>query len=142
MPVHLETTRREEQEARIELVPMIDIVFFVLAIFMLISLNMVHLNTLKVNLPTIAQANPETYEDNLLSLLIDENGNVFLEETLVAPNELATRLQERFAHNSTLRVLIRGDRDARHGHIVSVLDTVRKAGIQNVDLETRPEPQN
>lgn len=139
MPVNLGNRLPQQQEARIEIVPLIDIVFFLLAIFMLVSLSMVKLDALKVNLPTATQAGQETPDENLLSLSIDAHGTVFLEKAPVAPNELNTRLREGYAADPSLRVFISGDTEARHGDIIRVLDQVRSAGIQNVAFEIQPQ---
>jgi len=118
---------------------LIDIVFFLLAIFMLVSLSMVNLDALKVNLPTATQTEPETPDDSLLSLSIDAHGTVFLNKTPVGLNELTTRLRQRHAEDASLRVFISGDTEARHGDIIRVLDQVRGAGIQNVAFEIQPQ---
>lgn len=139
MPVSLTHRLPQQEEARIEIVPLIDIVFFLLAIFMLVSLSMVNLNAIKVDLPTATRTDSETPNDNLLSLSIDRHGTVFLEKTPVAPNELKARLHKRFAANPSLRVFVSGDIEARHGDIIRVLDQVRSAGIQHVAFEIQPE---
>lgn len=139
MPVSLGNRLPQQQEARIEIVPLIDIVFFLLAIFMLVSLSMVNLDALKVKLPTATQAEHEKPDDNLLSLSIDTHGTVFMDKMPVARNELSIRLQERYAEDASLRVFISGDTEARHGDIIRVLDQVRGAGIHNVAFEIQPQ---
>ena len=56
MPVKLGSKLPEENEARIEIIPLIDIMFFLLAAFMLVSLSMVNMKSVKVNLPTSTTA--------------------------------------------------------------------------------------
>jgi biopolymer transport protein ExbD len=70
----------ENAEARIEIVPLIDIMFFLLAAFMLVSLTMVHANMIKVNLPTATTASPDTMKDSL-TVSIDRNGKAFFGKT-------------------------------------------------------------
>ena len=140
MPVKLGSKLpQEHSEARIEIVPLIDIMFFLLAAFMLVSLSMVHLKGVKVNLPTATTATSETKND-LVAITVDKAGLVFLDGKVVGKNELVTRLASLNEKSEDLRVFIRGDRDARHGDVLEVLDLVRSTGIQKVAFETRDAP--
>lgn len=134
MPVQLGSKLPQEHEARIEIIPLIDIMFFLLASFMLVSLSMVNLKSLDVDLPTATAATEETPKD-LVSLSVDKSGGLFFERTPVGPNELADRIAGLRAENAELRVFISGDREARHGDIIRALDIVRGAGVQNIAFE-------
>lgn len=138
MPVKLGSKLRPESEARIEIIPLIDIMFFLLAAFMLVSLGMVNLQSVKVNLPTATSATPDTVRD-LVNVSVDGGGLIYLNQQPVGPNELAARLATLYQTNASLRVFISGDRAARHGDIISVLDVVRGVGIDRVAFETRPQ---
>lgn len=139
MPVKLSAKLLPEHEARIEIIPLIDIMFFLLAAFMLVSLSMVNLKSVKVDLPTATAATSDMERD-LLQLSVDKAGLVFMEQQPVGRNELATLLAARHQTNANLRVFISGDRDARHGDIISLLDVVRGAGIDGVAFEIRLQP--
>ena len=136
MPVKLGSKLPSENEARIEIVPLIDIMFFLLAAFMLVSLSMVNMKSVKVNLPTATTATPETTK-NFTSISVDNTGAVFLDQKLVGKNELVMMLSAMQKTNDTLRVFVSGDQDARHGDMVRVLDAVRSTGVQNVAFEIR-----
>ena len=140
MPVRLGSALPAEQEARIEIVPLIDIMFFLLAAFMLVSLSMVNMKSIKVNLPTATAATAETKRD-FLNISVDKAGALFLDKKLVGQNELAATLASMHATNSELRVFISGDKEARHGAIVRALDIVRSAGIEKVAFEIRPNAE-
>jgi biopolymer transport protein ExbD len=138
MPVKLGSRLPPENaEARIEIIPLIDIMFFLLAAFMLVSLSLVRVNRVPVNLPTATVASPETLA-GLLNLSVDRAGLVFLEGNPVGQQELVATLAARQRANPALRVLLSGDADARHGDVVRVLDLVRAAGIEKVAFELRP----
>jgi biopolymer transport protein ExbD len=124
----------ESAEARIEIVPLIDIMFFLLASFMLVSLSMVNMKSIKVNLPTAVSASNDTKKD-IIDISVDKTGLVFLDKKPMANNELAQALAEARKANPSLRVFISGDRDARHGDIIRALDAVRSAGIDKVAFE-------
>ncbi len=136
MPVKLGSKLPSENEARIEIVPLIDIMFFLLAAFMLVSLSMVNRKSVKVNLPTATTATADTLK-NFTSVSVDKTGAVYLDQKLVGQNELAVFLGAMAKTNDNLRVFVSGDQDARHGDIVRVLDVVRSTGIQNVAFEIK-----
>jgi biopolymer transport protein ExbD len=128
-----------ENDARIEIIPLIDIMFFLLASFMLVSISMVNLKSVKVNLPTATTATIEMKND-FVSISVDKGGTAYFDKQPVGPNELAERLSAWRTTNENVRVFISGDADARHGDIVRVLDLVRSTGIQKVAFEIRPAP--
>jgi biopolymer transport protein ExbD len=137
MPVKLGSKLPPENaEARIEIIPLIDIMFFLLAAFMLVSLSMVNLKSVKVNLPTATTATSETAKD-FLNISVDKAGLVFLDRQPIGHNELALALAAGNRTNASLRVFISGDQDARHGDVIRVLDLVRSAGIEKVAFEIR-----
>jgi biopolymer transport protein ExbD len=140
MPVKLGSKLPAESEARIEIIPLIDIMFFLLAAFMLVSLSMVNLKGLRVELPTATGATAETSR-NLVNITVDKAGMIYLERQPVGPNELATALAAMWNANPGLRVFVSGDREARHGDVIRVLDVARGAGIEKVAFEIR-EPSS
>jgi biopolymer transport protein ExbD len=138
MPVKLGSRLAPESaEARIEIIPLIDIMFFLLAAFMLVSLSMVNLKSMKVNLPTATLATTQDKRD-FVDISVDKNGLVLLDKTPIAHNELALTLARMRKANANLRVFISGDQRALHGDIIHVLDAVRTAGIDKVAFEIRP----
>lgn len=137
MPVRLGSRMPAENEARIEIIPLIDIMFFLLAAFMLVSLSMVNLKSVKVNLPTATTATADTQKD-FVNLTVNAQGLVFMDQKPVGDHELAQQLAFAQKTNAQLRVFISGDRDARHGEVIRVLDLVRSTGIQKVAFEIGP----
>ena len=137
MPVKLNSKLPSDNaEARIEIIPLIDIMFFLLAAFMLVSLSMVNLKSIKVNLPTASSATvaPEDRK-NLLDISVDRNGELFLDKHQLDDEELMRNLAAAAIANPQLRILITGDRDARHGDVIHALDLVRSAGIDKVAFQ-------
>jgi biopolymer transport protein ExbD len=137
MPVKLNSKLpAENAEARIEIIPLIDIMFFLLASFMLVSLSMVNLKSIKVNLPTATSATQELKRD-FVDISVDRAGLVFLDKQAIFDGQLVASLASSRQANPNLRVFISGDRDARHGDVIHVLDLVRTAGIDKVAFEIR-----
>jgi biopolymer transport protein ExbD len=138
MPVKLGSQLPSETaEARIEIIPLIDIMFFLLAAFMLVSLSMVNLKSIKLNLPTATSANSESKKD-FMDISVDRRGAVFLDKTPISDDPLRRTLARAKLATPTLRIMISGDRDARHGDVIHVLDVVRTAGIDKVAFEINP----
>jgi biopolymer transport protein ExbD len=140
MPVKLGSTIPTENDARIEIIPLIDIMFFLLAASMLVSLSMVNLKSVKVNLPTATVSTLETKRD-FVSISVDRNGAAFLDQQPVGAHELVQRLSAWRDTHENVRVFISGDADARHGDIIRVLDLMRSTGIDRVAFEIRPAPE-
>jgi biopolymer transport protein ExbD len=136
MPVQLDSKLAAGNEARIEVIPLIDIMFFLLAAFMLVSLSMVNLKRIQVNLPASSTASNELRND-IVSLSVDKTGVVYLDKNPIGPAELTRTLRNRFQTNPNLRVIVSGDGETRYNDLVLPLDAARAVGIQNVALETR-----
>jgi len=97
---------------------------------------MVNMKSVKVDLPTATTATPETRQD-FINLSIDRTGAIFLDQRPVGQNELARQLSAMHRTNANLRVFISGDKDARHGDVIAVLDVVRATGIEKTAFEIR-----
>jgi len=134
--MHASSSGSGRKRARIEIIPLIDIMFFLLASFMLVSLNLATAKSVKVNLPIAQTGDPET-KPNTAAISIESTGAVFLDKHPIGRNELTAELRRRRALQPDLRVVISGDTDTRHGAMVTVLDGVRSAGIQTVAFSTR-----
>ena len=125
------------KKARIEIIPLIDIMFFLLAAFMMVSLSMIKLQSIKVDLPTATQAKRELKPD-ILNLAVDRDGDIFIEKERKTLAQAFDYISNKFHLNTNLPVYISGDRAASHGAVVAVLDLVRKAGIQKVAFAISP----
>jgi biopolymer transport protein ExbD len=135
MPVKLGAKLpNESAEARIEIVPLIDIMFFLLASFMLVSLSMVNLKSIKLSLPTATTATADS-KKGIIDISVDKAGLVYLDKKRVGDEELVNSLIAAKNSKTEPRVFISGDKDARHGDVIHVLDLVRTAGIDKVAFE-------
>jgi biopolymer transport protein ExbD len=128
-----------EKKARIEIIPLIDIMFFLLASFMLASLALIRLQSIKMDLPTGQQASKSSRKD-IINLAVKKNGDVLIDKKLVSSVELANTLSNAFHTNANIAVYITGDPDATHGMVIDTLDRVRQEGIQKVSFAIAPPP--
>jgi biopolymer transport protein ExbD len=141
MPVQLQSRSGDDEgdEARIEIVPLIDIMFFLLASFMLVSLSMTQLHRVPIALPEASTgvADPKTPP---FQIAIDSHGVTTWDQKIVTLSEITTRLRAE-ASPSEARVLIAADAEARHRQVLAVLNAVRDAGIEKVSFESKnPNP--
>jgi len=119
------------RHSRIVIIPLIDIMFFLLASFMMISLQMDKTQNIKVNLPPATQAKHD-FKPDMVNLAVDKSGVVWLEKKEISLPDLSLVLSNRFRADTNLPVYISGDRDTLHGSMADVLETVRNAGVQKV----------
>lgn len=126
------------KKARIEIIPLIDIMFFLLASFMLASLSMIRMQSIKMDLPTATVAKRD-FKPDILNIAVDKAGNLYVEKKPVNIVELQGILSNKFRSNTNVPVYISGDKDATHGTVIGVLDLVRRAGIQKVSFAIAPQ---
>jgi len=126
------------KKARIEIIPLIDIMFFLLASFMMVSLSQVHLKGIKVNLPSGVSGETQTKRE-YVSVSVDKDGHYFFDKDEVGDDELLNRL--RTAHQSApdAKVFLRGDRDSAHLNVAHALDIIRSSGYYKVSFEIKSE---
>ncbi len=126
------------KKARIEIIPLIDIMFFLLASFMMVSLSQIHMKGMKVTLPTGATGETQSKRD-YISVSVDVSGNPYFDKTMVTYEALATTLAKVHQENPDAKVFVRGDRDTVHGNIIRVLDILRAQGFYKIAFEIKSE---
>lgn len=130
---------RSKKRARIEIIPLIDIIFFLLATFVMVSLSMVKNKAIPVNLPAASTGAPQEREDSA-TVSINAAGDLFFNKQPVDAPHLEDALKQLLAQNPDSRIFINGDTKAEFGKAIAVLDEARKLGITKVAIETQPKP--
>ena len=129
------------KKARIEIIPLIDVIFFLLATFVLFTLSLSKIVSLPVQLPV---AQPPTSasppDDTMVTLQMSDAGTCYWNRELINVSEISPRLEQYRKTTQNPRVLIAGDTKSKFGDTVLALDQVRKAGIEQVSVETRVRP--
>jgi len=126
------------KKARIEIIPLIDIMFFLLASFMMASLTMIRMQSIKMDLPT-ATAATRDFKPDIINVAVDKLGDIYIEKQRVTAAELHVYLSNKYRLNTNVPVYISGDKDATHGAVIRVLDLVRREGIQKVSFAITPQ---
>ena len=135
-------SRRELPRTRIEIIPMIDTIFFLLVFFMLSSLSLTRLRGLPVALPDAKTSLSQQSSD--LTLTIDARGRLFLEKVPVALPDLQRALIAKAgalsggAHDdlSHISLVINADKRVAHGLVIQAIDTARDIGITRYGIAT------
>ena len=141
MPVQLKSSSSDDEsdEARIEIIPLIDIMFFLLASFMLVSLSMTQLHRVPLVLPDASTGVPDQ-KTPPFQIAIDASGVTTWDTEIVTLSEITSRLKATAAPQETA-VLIAADENARHKQVLAVLNAVREAGVEKVSFESKnPNP--
>lgn len=122
---------RNESQPKLMIIPMIDIIFFLLVFFMMSTLYMVEQRSLPVALPQAATASADTGEKVIVT--VTENGQIQFGEEVI-PLELLQRRtkQEIVRRQGNMVILLQADRNLSYGQVVAVLDTLKSAGAQRV----------
>lgn len=127
------------KRARIEIIPLIDIIFFLLATFIMVSLSMTKNQGVQVALPTASSAaslgDPQEME-KAVTLSVNDKGDVFYNKEKITIAQLPLRLQVLKSTAKDPRVIVNGDAGANFKYVVAILDEVRKIGIAKVGINT------
>lgn len=127
------------KRARIEIIPLIDIIFFLLATFIMVSLSMSKNEGVQVALPTAGSAaklGDQSDADKTLTLSVNEKGDIFYNKEKITIAQLPLRLQTFKAGQKDPRVTINGDAGVDFKHVVRVMDEVKKVGISKLGINT------
>jgi len=128
------------KKGRIEIIPLIDIMFFLLASFMLASLNMIRLQSVKMDLP-VARTATNDFKSDLLNISVGKGGEVYVEKKEITLADLQKYLADKLKGNTNVPVFITADKDSLHGYVTRVLNVVHGEGIQKVSFTISPAAQ-
>lgn len=131
--------KRPKKHAKIEVVPLIDVVFFLLATFVMVSLSMTKNEGITVNVPSASTASPKEKQDATLTISVARQGELFFNKEKINFAQLPIRLQNFKAANKDPQVVINGDGEGNYKNIVAVIDEVKKLGITKVALSTEKQ---
>ena len=128
------------RRARIEIIPLIDVIFFLLATFVLFTLSLNRLQSVPVSLPQASLAARADPDDQSVRLQISGQGTGYWNRELIALNDLPARVRAYKAATPSPRILVTGDGAAHWGDIVRAFDQIVQGGILQVSMETIASP--
>jgi len=127
------------KKARIEIIPLIDVIFFLLATFVLFTLSLNRILDIDVTLPQSRPSNDQTPNKDAVTLQVSGEHSLFWNKEPIDMNDLPSRLTAYISQTppENRAIMITGDERARFGDTVEALDEVRKAGIEKFSVATQ-----
>ena len=125
-----------KKHARIEIIPLIDIMFFLLASFIMVSLSQTHMKGIKVNLPSQVTPQGPIVKD-YVAIRVAAGPVYYFDNVFTPMEEVMPRLFALHEQNPDIKVSISAEMMAMHGDVISVLDKVRTVGIKKVGYQIR-----
>lgn len=129
------------KRARIEIIPLIDVIFFLLATFVLFTLSLNKSEGQPVPLPQTRTAQPRD-PANSHTVTVTAQGTLAWDKDDVTLQQFINNLQQYKLQDPNGKILINGDEEATFSQAVYVFDEVRKAGFEKVWIETRVKPND
>jgi biopolymer transport protein ExbD len=128
--------RKQPEKARIEIIPMIDVIFFLLVFFMISTLSMTINRGLPVNLPAAATSQKDVSEN--VNLTVMQDGSMFLNKQPITLQDIGQRVKAAMATDPQLTVVINADGQVLHSTVVDILDELRLAGVSGLAIAVKP----
>ncbi|WP_394173987.1 ExbD/TolR family protein [Thalassotalea litorea] len=122
---------REEEEAAIDMTPMLDIVFIML-IFFIVTTSFVKEAGIDVQKPKAANASKKPSAN--IFIAVRENGEIWMDKRVVDVERVSANIEKLLAEQPTDIVIIQADKGARHGVVVKVMDAIKDAGIDKISI--------
>ena len=127
-----------KKHARIEIIPLIDIMFFLLASFMMVSLSQTTMKGMKVNLPTGSSGQTQSKKD-YVSFSVDRDGYVYFDKAKITYEDVPRLLRPIFLERPEAKIFVRGDSEALHGNVTRLLDQIRSTGFSKIAFEIKSQ---
>lgn len=126
-----------KKHARIEIIPLIDIMFFLLASFMMVSLSQTHMKGIRVNLPTPSSKPSDPNIKDYVAIRVTEGNQIYFDNVPVLDEQILPRLYEMFQANKDVKVSISAEQQSLHGDVITLLDRVRSSGITKIGYQIK-----
>jgi biopolymer transport protein ExbD len=125
---------RIERQPKLMIIPMIDIIFFLLVFFMMSTLYMVEQRTMPVNLPQVSAAQSDL--EKSVFITIAKDGAIYVDQEQIPARLFKKRIQARIARQNETAFILRADKEAEYGQVIMILDELKGLGIKKVAVAT------
>ena len=126
-----------ESENSINILPMIDIIFAILSFFIISSLYLTKIDSIKVNLPKSSTAVREQNKPQIIT--VDNNERIYFNSNEISLKNISALIRTNIENIEEPIVILRADTSVKHGLIVNLLDELRK--IENLKIAVSTEPK-
>lgn len=131
----MKISKRYRGKTRIEMIPLIDVIFLLLVTFIFFTMSMTLHRGIPIELPSSSTA--KVQQKDFVEISVRKNGSVFFNKREVSMAELLVEVESLCRASSDTKIIISGDGGASYETIVSVLDVIRKSGVTKVSLDTK-----
>lgn len=135
-PMRLWQDNSQENEAKIEILPLIDVIFCILTFFLLAAVNFSRQQAINLNLPQAKTGAPQMQD--LLVVTLDEIGQLYVEKNLVSRSDLSWEIKKFRQSNPNGSMVLYAAKNSTYREVVEVLDMLREVGGDRVALATLP----
>lgn len=125
---------RTTNKPKLMIIPMIDIIFFLLVFFMMSMLSMVVQKSVPINLPSSQTAKVDIQKK--VPITVTADGSIYVEQTKITIDGMIKYLQIEQGKGTEMTVVLRGDKAAQYGTFVQVLDTLKQMKITKIAIAT------
>lgn len=125
---------RTSREPRLMIIPMIDIIFFLLVFFMMSTLYMVEQKTIPLQLPQATTQ--QITRDKSIAITVLSDGKIMFDQEEVPAKLLQRRIQVELKSNVNTAFILRSDRKTEYQYIVTVIDELKAAGVKRLSIAT------
>lgn len=126
------TNLRPKKKPVFMIIPMIDIIFFLLVFFMMNSLQTVAQKALSVQLPQASHASQPVQMPIIIT--VDKEGHITMDNKPVSIDEASALMQKHMSENANVAVILQADRSTAHGQVVAVMDMLKQAGVKRLAI--------
>lgn len=125
---------RIERAPQLMIIPMIDIIFFLLVFFMMSTLYMVDQNTIPLALPKAATAQSD--QTALVPITLTKQGQVLVEQEVLPRELVSQRIRAELSRNPEISFVIRADQQVEYGQVIGIMDELKQLGVHRVAVAT------
>ena len=133
----MKVRQRPTKRARIEIIPMIDVIFFLLVFFMVSSLAMTKINSVPVHLPKTSSS-PEALKQNVI-LTIKKNGTFYINKAPTLLENIGNQLAYEMRNDPQGVVIVAADEGTEYGLVMKAMDSARNIGVRKFALATEAD---
>lgn len=123
-----------KRSPQIMIIPMIDIIFFLLVFFMMSTLYMFEQNIIPISLPQAATA--QSNQASFVPITLTSQGNILFGQDSILRESLPSRIQGELSRDPETAFVVRGDHQVEYGNVVLLLDDLKKSGVRKIAIAT------
>ncbi len=128
--------KKKEDEPRISIAPLIDIVFLLLIFFMVTSHYDIA-SGVRIKLPKVTKKVTTPDDENKIVLMVDKSADIYIEGEKIGMDSLKARLGDEVKKRGVVQLVLQADIDVKHGKVVEIMDCAKNAGINSIVIAAR-----